>query len=88
MYSFLAVILGGLFGLPVFTFLALKGISFPNIAQDMGVTMASRIFPVFGLPLIAGTMVLIIISATIVSFLPAKKIATMNPVEALKGKLQ
>jgi ABC-type lipoprotein release transport system permease subunit len=88
MYGFLAVLLGGLFGLPVLTFLALKGISFPDIAQDMGVTMASRIFPVFGLRLIAGTMVLIIISATVVSFLPAKKIAKMNPVEALKGKLQ
>ena len=88
MYSFLAMILGGMFGLPVFTFLALKGILFPDIAQGMGVAMASRIYPVFGIQLIAGTMALVIISATIVSFLPAKKIARMNPVEALKGKLQ
>ncbi|WP_339925209.1 FtsX-like permease family protein [uncultured Cyclobacterium sp.] len=88
MYSFLAMLVGGLVGLPIFTYLAMKGISFPDVTQDMGVTMASRIFPVFGIQLILGTMVLVIVSATIVSFLPAKKIAYMNPVEALKGKLQ
>lgn len=88
MYSILAMLVGGLVGLPVFSYLAINGISFPNVTQDMGVTMASRIFPVFGIQLILGTMVLVIVSATIVSFLPAKKIAYMNPVEALKGKLQ
>ena len=88
MYSFLAMLVGGLVGLPIFAYLAINGISFPDVTQDMGVTMASRIFPVFGIQLILGTMVLVIVSATIVSFLPAKKIAYMNPVEALKGKLQ
>jgi putative ABC transport system permease protein len=31
---------------------------------------------------------LVVIASTIVSFLPARKIAKMNPVLALKGKLQ
>jgi ABC-type lipoprotein release transport system permease subunit len=88
MYSLLAMFLGALVGIPLLSFLAVKGISFPEVTQGMGVTMAERIFPIFSLQLIAGTMMLLIISATIVSFLPAKKIANMNPVEALKGKLQ
>jgi len=88
MYSFLAMLVGTVVGLPILSYLAIKGISFPDVTQGMGVTMASRIFPVFGIQLIMGTMVLVIVSATIVSFLPAKKIANMNPVEALKGKLQ
>ena len=88
MYSLLAMLLGALVGIPLLSFLAVKGISFPEVTQGMGVTMAERIFPIFSLQLIAGTMMLLIISATIVSFLPAKKIANMNPVEALKGKLQ
>jgi putative ABC transport system permease protein len=31
---------------------------------------------------------LVVIAATIVSFLPARKISRMNPALALKGKLQ
>ncbi|MBI0397671.1 ABC transporter permease [Cyclobacterium marinum] len=88
MYSLLAMLMGALIGIPILSVLAINGISFPEVTQGMGVTMAERIFPVFSLQLIAGTMILLIISATIVSFLPAKKIANMNPVEALKGKLQ
>jgi len=45
-------------------------------------------YPIYGIGLIVGTIVLVILSATIVSFLPARKIARMNPVEALKGKVQ
>ena len=82
------MLMGALMGIPILSILAINGISFPEVTQGMGVTMAERIFPVFSLQLIAGTMILLIISATIVSFLPAKKIANMNPVEALKGKLQ
>ena len=50
--------------------------------------MAARIYPVYGFGLIASTIALVTISATIVSFLPSKKIARMDPVDALKGKMQ
>ena len=58
------------------------------MAQDMGVAISDRIFPVFGVQLVLGTVLLVVIAATIVSFLPARKIARMNAVEALKRKLQ
>ena len=88
MYSLLAMIVGCIFGIPLFLYLAKTGIAFPETTQDMGVAMASRIFPVYGFQLIITTIILIVISATIVSFLPARKIAKMNPVDALKGKIQ
>ena len=53
-----------------------------------GAVMATRIYPVYGIGLILSTTALVIISATIVSFLPARKIAKMDPVDALKGKMQ
>jgi len=46
------------------------------------------IYPVYGLKLIFSTILTVIISATIVSYLPARKIAKLNPVLALKGKKQ
>ena len=75
-------------GIPLFSYLAEIGIGIPAASRDMGVPMADRIFPVFGVQLILGTIFLVVIAATIVSFLPARKIAKMNPVDALKGKLQ
>ncbi len=88
MYSILATIVGSLYGIPLFIYMAKTGIGMPTASQEMGIAVAERIFPVFGIGLILSTMALVIISATIVSFLPARKISKMNPVEALKGKLQ
>ncbi len=88
MYSILATILGSIYGIPLFVYLAKKGIGMPIASQDMGIAVAERIFPVYGIGLILSTIVLVVVSATLVSFLPARKIAKMDPVDALKGKLQ
>ena len=88
MYSILATILGSIYGVPLFVYLAKKGIGMPVASQDMGIAVAERIFPVYGIGLILSTIVLVVVSATLVSFLPARKIAKMDPVDALKGKLQ
>ncbi|MCG2459496.1 FtsX-like permease family protein [Flavobacteriaceae bacterium F89] len=88
MYSILATIVGCIYGIPIFVFMTKTGIGMPSASQEMGIAVAERIFPVYGAGLIFGTMVLVVASATLVSFLPARKIAKMNPVDALKGKLQ
>ena len=88
MYSFMAMVVGCILGFPLFWFLRTNGIQFPDFYQDMGVTFPTRLFPVFSLQVVVTTILLVVISATIVSFLPARKIARMNPVLALKGKLQ
>ncbi|MFZ1807289.1 MAG: FtsX-like permease family protein [Cyclobacteriaceae bacterium] len=88
MYSFLATIVGCLYGVPLFIYMANTGIGMPAAAEGTGVIIAERIFPVFGIGLILSTVVLVVVSSTIVSFLPSRKIAKMNPVDALKGKLQ
>ena len=86
MYSILACIVGVIAGFPLFYYFGTNGI----VMGDGGGAMAgvSIIYPVYGIALILSTTTLVIISSTIVSFLPAKKIATMDPVDALKGKLQ
>lgn len=88
MYSILASVIGNLYGIPLFVYMSKVGMGMPEANQNMGVTVAERIFPVYSAGLILGTVLVVIISATIVSFLPARKIAKMNPVDALKGKLQ
>ena len=88
MYSILASVIGNLYGIPLFVYMSKVGMGMPEANQNMGVAVAERIFPVYSAGLILGTVLVVIISATIVSFLPARKIAKMNPVDALKGKLQ
>lgn len=88
MYSFLATIVGCIYGIPLFIYMAKVGMGMPQANQEMGVVIAERIFPVYGIGLIVSTVIIVVISATIVSFLPSRKIAKMNPVDALKGKMQ
>lgn len=88
MYSVFATIIGAIYGIPILWYLSEKGIGFDMSGSEFGIIMAERMYPVYGVGLIVGTIVLVILSATIVSFLPARKIARMDPVEALKGKVQ
>lgn len=87
MYSLFATIVGSIYGAPIFYYFKKHGITFPQ-AGDIGVPVPETIFPVYSIPLILSTVVLVVVSATIVSFLPSRKISQMNPVDALKGKVQ
>lgn len=86
MYSIFAIVLGAAYGTPLFVYLARKGISFPVSGDTMGIIMAPTIYSEYSLALIVKTILLLVISATLVSLLATRKIARMNPVEALKGK--
>jgi len=87
MYSIFAAIAGLVIGAPLFIYTSATGISLGSDAGEMGFRLADTIHPIFGITLIAGTFLLLVASATLVSFLPARKISKMNPVNALKGKL-
>lgn len=88
MNSIFAAILGAIYGAPIFYFFAVNGITMPYDSADVGITMASTIYPVYSLVIILFTVLLVVISSTIVSYLPSRKIAKMDPVQALKGKIQ
>ena len=85
-HSILAALLGAVYGIPFFMWLDTVGITFGG--PDMGITVAETIYPYYSVGLIISTLILVVVSATIVSYLPARKISKMKPTEALKGKLQ
>jgi putative ABC transport system permease protein len=88
-HSILAAILGAIYGIPIFIWLDKVGISM-GYAEDMefDLPLAEKIFPYYSLRLIIISMILVILSATLVSYLPARKISKMKQTDALKGKLQ
>lgn len=88
LHSVFAIVIGAFFGTPLFIYLAKEGIAMPEFANSMAMGIGKSITPVYDPIIILITVLFIIIASAIVSYLPAKKIAKMNPVLALKGKLQ
>jgi len=86
MNAVLAILVGALWGLPVFIACSVYGIHIPMDVSSFGIPMADRMYPVFNPKLIIGTMSLILMITALVSYLPARKIARMNPTEAIRGK--
>jgi ABC-type lipoprotein release transport system permease subunit len=86
--SVMAAILAAVYGIPLLAMQAAKGMSFAGASKSYGLVIADKIFPVYSLGLVISTIIIIMITTTIVSYLPSRKIAKMNPTEALRGKLQ
>jgi len=88
MHAALAVIVGAIYGVPFLLWQLKTGFSMPAGTDDMGLSIAEKIFPVYGVGLIISTILLVLIITTIVSYMPARKISKMNPTDAIKGKIQ
>lgn len=88
LHSLLALALGGLYGVPLLAWIHQKGIPMPKSADDMGIAITDSIIPVYSLGMVITTILLVVISATIVSYFPARRIAKLKPTDALKGKIQ
>jgi putative ABC transport system permease protein len=85
--SFLAIGMGAIYGIPLLLFMQKTGIQMPKTADSMGMAIAQKLIPVYSFGMIISTILLVIISATIVSYFPTRRISHMRPTDALKGKL-
>jgi len=88
MHAVLAAGVAAVYGIPLLSMQAVKGFAMPAGFDDYGLPIAERIFPVYSGQLILLTVLIVFIIATIVSFMPARRIAKMNPTDAIRGKLQ
>jgi ABC-type lipoprotein release transport system permease subunit len=88
MHSVLSVIAAAVWGTPVLYMVAKKGFGMPKGVEGYGLTIAEKIFPVYAVGTIITMTLIILITTTIVSFIPSRKIAGMKPTEALRGKVQ
>jgi len=88
MHSILAAILAAIYGVPLLALQAKIGWSLPAGTDDFGLTIAEKIYPKYSLGLVLGTTLLVLITTTIVSYLPARRISKMEPTDAIRGKIQ
>jgi len=87
-HSLFAILLGSVYGIPLLWYIQNAGIPMPKSVDSMGVSISEKIIPVYSMELILSTILLVIISATIVSYFPTRKITRFRPTDALKGKIQ
>lgn len=88
LHAVLAGLMGALYGIPLLSIQAIHGFSLPEATEGYGITVSEKIFPVYSVWLILATVGIVFFTATLVSYLPSRKIAKMKPTEAIRGKIQ
>jgi ABC-type lipoprotein release transport system permease subunit len=88
MHAILAIILGALYGFPLLLWTQKTGIKMPEGTDDFGMAAAEHLYPYYSLALVIGSIILVMIATTIVSYMPSRKISKMNPNDAIRGKIQ
>ncbi len=87
MHGILAVGIGAIYGIPWLIFYSKTGMKIPQATEEYGFALAGRLYPSYSVGLVLGTVFIVMVTVTIVSFLPTRKISKMKPTEALKGKI-
>jgi ABC-type lipoprotein release transport system permease subunit len=88
LHSVLAAFVGAIYGIPLLAMQAIHGFEMPGSTEDYGMAIAKITYPYYSFGLIITTILIVVITATIVSFLPTRKIAKMKPTDAIRGKIQ
>ena len=87
MHGILAIGVAAIYGIPLLGLFAEKGLSLPQATESFGFALNDRLYPSYSLSLVLGTVLLMMLIVTIVSFVPSHRISRLKPTDALKGKL-
>lgn len=87
LHSVLAAVVAAVYGIPLLVWFSKTGWALPEVTDTFGFGLGERLFPVYSAGLVLGTVVLVLVVTTIVSFLPTRRIAKLKPTDALRGKM-
>jgi putative ABC transport system permease protein len=87
LHGVLAAIVAAAYGIPLLILFSKNGWALPGSMDDFGFAIGERIFPAYSVGLVIGTTVLVLTITTIVSFLPTRKIAKLEPTDAIRGRM-
>ena len=89
MHGLLALLVGALWGIPLMAYTSIVGISFPpEMTEGFGMAMGAKLYTRYAPGVYGVTLVILMLSVTMVSFLPARRISKMKATDAIKGKTQ
>ena len=88
MHAILAALLSAAYGLPFLAWMAKNGWTMPIDTSEFGMAIAQTLYPIYSAGLIISTVLILTTVTAMVSYWPSRRIAKMNPTDALRGKLQ
>ena len=88
MHSVLAALVSAAYGLPFLAHMAKTGWKMPIDTSEFGMAIAQTLYPIYSVGLVITTVLIMTVVTAIVSYWPSRRIAKMNPTDALRGKLQ
>ncbi len=86
-YSILAILAGLIWGTPLLYWFSKTGLKLPESYSEMGLGMGQAMYPSYQPTSILTSIILIVAVSMLISYIPSRKIAKSNIVEALKGKI-
>ena len=87
LHSVLAAFVAAAYGAPLLGYIAATGWELPKGVDSIGIAFGEKLFPTYSLGLVMGTTILVLMVTTIVSYIPTRKIATLKPTDALRGRM-
>jgi putative ABC transport system permease protein len=88
MHAILAALVSAAYGLPFLAWMAKTGWTMPIDTSEFGMAIAQTLYPIYSAGLIVATVLILTAVTAVVSYWPSRRIAKMNPTDALRGKLQ
>jgi ABC-type lipoprotein release transport system permease subunit len=88
MHSVLAALTSAVYGIPFLAWQAKVGWTMPIDTSDFGMAIAQTLYPIYSVSLVVSTVLIVMLVTAVVSYLPSRRIAKMNPTDALRGKIQ
>ncbi|HBC79332.1 MAG TPA: ABC transporter permease, partial [Bacteroidales bacterium] len=83
MHAVLAALLSAAYGLPFLAWMAKNGWTMPIDTSEFGMAIAQTLYPIYSIGLIISTVLILTTVTAIVSYWPSRRIAKMNPTDAL-----
>ncbi len=82
----LACLLAAVYGTPLLAWFGRTGWHLPETTDEYGFALGDVLYPVFSADLVVGTGLLIWLLTAAVSYLPTRRIARLEPTDALRGR--
>jgi putative ABC transport system permease protein len=87
LHGVLAVAAGVAWGLPMLWWFSVTGWKLSSLADSYGFALGSTLYPYYSPRLVTFTMIVLLLVTAVVSYLPTRRIASLEPTDALRGRV-
>lgn len=87
LHGVLAVGVAAAYGGPLLWWFSRRGWTLTSLADDYGFAVGNTLYPYYSVRLIVGIVLFLLAVTTLVSYLPTRRIASLEPTEALRGRV-